>query len=83
MHCRAQAIAAWRDNSGYGRCQLVKSYFQAVEGFSQPEVLLEVPAPGGGSGRPTSLLDRLLTWLPQRAMSDPFYAVVARRTEQQ
>jgi hypothetical protein len=40
-----QAIAAWRDSTGYGRCQLVKQYFSAVEGFTQPEVVLQVPLP--------------------------------------
>lgn len=37
-----KAIAAWRDNSGYGRSQLVASYFQAVSGFTKPEILTEV-----------------------------------------
>lgn len=27
-----QAISAWRDNSGFGRVQLVKQYFLSVEG---------------------------------------------------
>lgn len=27
-----QAIQAWRDNSGFGRVQLVKQYFLCVEG---------------------------------------------------
>ena len=27
-----QAISAWRDNTGFGRVQLVKQYFLAVEG---------------------------------------------------
>ena len=29
-----QAISAWRDNSGFGRAQLVKQYFLSVEGAS-------------------------------------------------
>jgi ubiquinone/menaquinone biosynthesis C-methylase UbiE len=37
-----KAIAAWRDTSGYGRALLVRSYFQAVSGFTEPEVLHEV-----------------------------------------
>lgn len=37
-----KAIAAWRDNTGYGRSQLVASYFQAVSGFTKPEILTEV-----------------------------------------
>lgn len=30
-----QAISAWRDNSGFGRAQLVKQYFLSVEGGMQ------------------------------------------------
>jgi hypothetical protein len=30
--CAQQAIQAWRDNSGFGRVQLVKQYFLCVEG---------------------------------------------------
>jgi SAM-dependent methyltransferase len=37
-----KAIAAWREGTGYSRCQLVRSYFQAVEGFTEPEVIKEV-----------------------------------------
>lgn len=33
-----KAINAWRDASGYARCQLVTQYFMAVQGFTQPEV---------------------------------------------
>jgi len=29
---RLQAISAWRDNSGFGRAQLVKQYFLSIEG---------------------------------------------------
>ncbi|GLC34764.1 hypothetical protein PLESTM_000237500 [Pleodorina starrii] len=83
----SKAIAAWRDASGYARCQLVRHYFQAVSGFTAPEVLTEVPKPGegrqgaaGGSG--ADLLSGLLaplTRLLRRSSSDPFYAVVAYR----
>ncbi|KAG2446475.1 hypothetical protein HYH02_008466 [Chlamydomonas schloesseri] len=79
-----KAIAAWRDASGYARCQLVKQYFQAVAGFTTPEVLTEVPkvagAPAGGTGGGS-----LPQWLKplsrffERTSSDPFYAVVAYR----
>ncbi len=31
-----KAIAAWRDASGYARCQLVKQYFQAVQVGGRP-----------------------------------------------
>jgi hypothetical protein len=31
-YAQLQAIQAWRDNSGFGRVQLVKQYFLCVEG---------------------------------------------------
>lgn len=37
-----KAIAAWRQNTDFGRQQLVKSYFQVVSGYSDPEVVTEV-----------------------------------------
>ncbi|KAI8463981.1 MAG: hypothetical protein J3K34DRAFT_129281 [Monoraphidium minutum] len=79
-----KAISAWRDGTGYSRCQLVKEYFQCVPGFTTPEVLLEVKAPGGaappaGGGGPLAALLRPLAALLQRGGSDPFYAVVAYR----
>jgi len=78
--CVVQAIAAWRDSTGYGRCQLVKQYFQCVEGFTEPEVLLKVDLPA--SPQQQSLLSLLPQQLQQffaRASNDPFYAVVAYR----
>ncbi|GFR47957.1 hypothetical protein Agub_g9761, partial [Astrephomene gubernaculifera] len=90
----SKAIAAWRDATGYARCQLVRQYFQAVSGFTQPEVLTEVrqqlqqqeSGTAGRSGSNTSaggLLSGLLAPL-QRLFrrggpSDPFYAVVSYR----
>lgn len=62
-----KAIQAWRDASETGRVELVKSYFHAVPGFSQLEVIarqstapsfLQMLGVGGG---------------------DPFYAVIASR----
>ncbi len=38
----AQAIQAWRDSTGFGRAQLVKSYFSAVAGFTEPEAVTQV-----------------------------------------
>lgn len=80
-----QAIASWRDNSGFGRTQLVKSYFQCVEGFTEPEVLTQVPIPEGRQ-QDSGWLDGLAKALPQplqalltRSSSDPFYAVLAYR----
>jgi hypothetical protein len=62
----------------------VKSYFQCVEGFTEPEVLLQVPIPEGQ--QQGGLLKGLVQVLPQplqqllsRSGSDPFYAVVAYR----
>ena len=37
-----QAIQAWRDSTGFGRAQLVKSYFSAVAGFTEPEAVTQV-----------------------------------------
>lgn len=37
-----KAIAAWRDSSDYAHVSLVKSYFQAVDGFDEPEAVTEV-----------------------------------------
>jgi SAM-dependent methyltransferase len=62
-----KAIAAWRDGTEKSRVELVKGYFQAVPGFSPPEVItrqsaapnfLQMFGVGGG---------------------DPFYAVMAER----
>jgi SAM-dependent methyltransferase len=64
-----KAIAAWRDSTESSRVELVKSYFQAIPGFSTPEVVAHqssVPSflqiLGVGSG-------------------DPFYAVIAQRLQ--
>ena len=37
-----KALSVWRDGTGYSRTQLVKSYFQNVSGFTEPEVITEV-----------------------------------------
>ena len=62
-----KAIAAWRDGTEQSRVELVKGYFQAVPGFSPPEVIARQSAVpnfmqmfGVGGG-------------------DPFYAVIAQR----
>ncbi len=70
-----KAIAAWRDATGYSRVQLVKQYFGAVSGFTQPEVVTKV---GGGDDKPPALF-KWLAMLLQRAQQDPFYAVIAHR----
>lgn len=62
-----KAIAAWRDSTEESRVELVKSYFQSIPGFSDPEVIvrqstspsfMQMFGMGGG---------------------DPFYAVIAQR----
>ena len=62
-----KAIAAWRDGTDTDRVNLVQKYFQSVDGFSQPEVivhqsnlppLIQMMGIGGG---------------------DPFYALVASK----
>lgn len=64
-----KAIQVWRDGSEADRVELVKGYFKAIPGFSQPEVIARsAPIPaflqmlGLGGG-------------------DPFYAVIAQRQE--
>jgi SAM-dependent methyltransferase len=37
-----KAIAAWRDSSDREHCLLVQSYFQAIDGFSDPELVTQV-----------------------------------------
>ncbi|MEL6493685.1 MAG: methyltransferase domain-containing protein [Cyanobacteria bacterium J06623_7] len=63
-----KAIAAWRDGTDTERVNLVKQYFQAVDGFSTPQVVVhQSPLPG--------LLQMLGI-----AGGDPFYAVIARKS---
>ncbi len=64
-----KAIQAWRDGSEAERVNLVKSYFAAVPGFEQPEVVAQ-----------TSALPAFLQMLGVGG-GDPFYAVMARRIE--
>ena len=64
-----KAIAAWRDGTDTDRVNLVKKYFQSVDGFTQPEVIVhQSPVPG------------LLQMLGM-AGGDPFYAVIARKSD--
>ncbi len=62
-----KAIAAWRDGSEASRVELVKGYFKAVPGFTQPEAIVR-------QSQTPSILQ--LFGMPG---GDPFYAVVARR----
>ena len=61
-----KAIQAWRDSSESDRVELVKRYFRAIAGFSEPEVI----------ARPSSV-SSILQMLG--VSSDPFYAVLAQR----
>ncbi|MGL5944398.1 MAG: class I SAM-dependent methyltransferase [Waterburya sp.] len=62
-----KAIAAWRDSTDTDRVNLVQKYFQSVDGFTKPEVVVQQsPLPG--------LLQML-----GLAGGDPFYAVIARK----
>ena len=62
-----KAIAAWRDGTDTDRVNLVRKYFESVNGFSKSEVIVhQPPLPG--------FLQML-----GLAGGDPFYAVVARK----
>ena len=68
-----KAIAAWRDGTGYSRAQLVKEYFGAVEGYTQPEVITSMEV------KPDESIVGKIKSFFKRAQGDPFYAVVAYR----
>lgn len=70
-----KAVAAWRDGSDYSRTQLVKQYFQCIDGFTTPEVVKKIPEVKEASSSPFSFITNLF----QSAGRDPFYAVVAYR----
>lgn len=60
-----KAIAAWREASEPARVELVKGYFRAVPGFSEPEAIV----------RPSSI-PPILQMLGMPG-GDPFYAVIS------
>lgn len=62
-----KAIQIWRDGTEASRVELVQHYFQAVPGFSEPEVV----------ARPA----QIPAWLQMMGLAggDPFYAVIASR----
>lgn len=62
-----KAIQAWRDATEPERVELVRHYFQAVPGFSEPEAIAK-------QGSISGFLQML--GIPG---SDPFYAVIAHR----
>lgn len=63
-----KAISAWRDASEAMRVELVKRYFNSVGGFSEPEVIQKQPS-----------VPAILQMFGMGG-SDPFYAVLAYRT---
>ena len=65
-----KAIALWRDGSDASHIQLVKSYFQSVPGFSQPQV---VNNKNKNPGIPSFFQ------ILGIGNSDPFYAVIAEK----
>jgi SAM-dependent methyltransferase len=64
-----KAIAAWRDGTDTDRVNLVRKYFQSVDGFTEPQVMVHQPT-----------LPGFLQMLGL-AGGDPFYALVARKVE--
>ncbi|WP_414549313.1 class I SAM-dependent methyltransferase [Anabaena sp. CCY 0017] len=64
-----KAIQAWRDTSEATRVELVKHYFTSVPGFTAPEVIVN-----------KSTAPNFLQWLGAGG-GDPFYAVIASRSE--
>ena len=64
-----KAIAAWRDGTDTERVNLVRKYFQSVDGFTQPEVVVH-----------QSPLSSFLQMVGM-AGGDPFYAVMARKSD--
>lgn len=62
-----KAIQVWRENSEATRVELVKRYFNSVEGFSSPEVIIR-----------QSNIPNLFQWLGLGG-GDPFYAVITYR----
>jgi len=62
-----KAIRVWREGSESDRVELVKRYFNAIPGFTQPEVI----------ARPSALAN--LLQLFGFSGGDPFYAVMAYR----
>lgn len=62
-----KAIQAWRDSSDQDHIQMVTAYFEAVSGFTAPEVIVNKPE------------ENALLALLNIAIQDPFFAVVAER----
>jgi len=77
-----KAVAAWRDGSMYSRAQLVKQYFMAVDGFTEPEALTSVS--GGKSLSPFEAAATVVQKFLKTGSSsaDPFHAVVSYKLKQ-
>ncbi len=77
-----KAVAAWRDGSMYSRTQLVKQYFMAIDGFTEPEALKSVS--GGSNLSPFEAATTVLQKFFQTGSSgaDPFHAVVSYKLKQ-
>lgn len=76
--CCPQAIDAWRENTDYGHCQLVKSYFQCVSGFTSAEVLKQAKRTAGKQEPPQGFFAFVKQFLASSAR-DPFFAVISYR----
>ncbi len=63
-----KAIQAWRENPEAIRVELVKHYFQSIQGFSPPKIIAH-----------QSTVPSFLQWMGVGG-GDPFYAVIAQRT---
>lgn len=62
-----KAIAAWREGTDTDRVNLVRKYFQSVDGFDRPEIVVhQSPLPA-------------LLQMMGIAGGDPFYAAIARK----
>eukprot|EP01025_Chloroclados_australasicus_P025884 TRINITY_DN25759_c0_g1_i2.p1 TRINITY_DN25759_c0_g1~~TRINITY_DN25759_c0_g1_i2.p1 ORF type:complete len:286 (-),score=15.54 TRINITY_DN25759_c0_g1_i2:214-1032(-) len=73
-----KAISAWRDASGFARCQLVKQYISCINGYTEPEVLTEVSGVQPPKD-PLVKFVRAVSNFISRSTGDPFYAVITYR----
>jgi SAM-dependent methyltransferase len=64
-----KAIAAWRDGTDTDRVNLVRKYFQSVDGFSDPEIIVH-----------QSTLPALIQMMGIGG-GDPFYALIASKLD--
>lgn len=73
-----KAVAAWRENTDFGRVQLVKTYLGAVRGFTEAEVVRRVDL-GGAPRQQQNPVEALLRKIFQAAGKDPFFGIVSYR----